>query len=242
MTDNESTNNGSVVSEVDMGYEDAAPKRRGSMTIAQEKQRRASIKAILADDSLDPFAKRLSIQHLMDGRRGSMANSTTGSSIAPGYSDDDTNTIVSYGYEQEFSISNNETKRTEELRPPCHHYERNCTIIAPCCGAAFGCRICHDECPVLPPSTYIFSGLVLPVRMSEDRDSHAPQFFFLSRDVQKFPTLGATNVRRPCPPVLHPSLKPAKGTGLIQRIILIDLPFERLFVANVTRGNPARRK
>mmetsp|Transcript_8080 Transcript_8080/g.12500 ORF Transcript_8080/g.12500 Transcript_8080/m.12500 type:complete len:289 (-) Transcript_8080:84-950(-) len=24
-------------------------------------------------------------------------------------------------------------------------------MIAPCCGAAFGCRVCHDECPVLPP-------------------------------------------------------------------------------------------
>lgn len=36
-------------------------------------------------------------------------------------------------------------------RPECTHYERNCTIVAPCCGLAFGCRICHDECPVLPP-------------------------------------------------------------------------------------------
>ncbi|CAB9496747.1 repeat-containing protein [Seminavis robusta] len=39
----------------------------------------------------------------------------------------------------------------EQSRPPCTHYERNCTMIAPCCGAAFGCRICHDECPNLPP-------------------------------------------------------------------------------------------
>lgn len=38
----------------------------------------------------------------------------------------------------------------EQSRPNCEHYDRNCSIIAPCCGLAFGCRICHDECPVLP--------------------------------------------------------------------------------------------
>lgn len=39
----------------------------------------------------------------------------------------------------------------EQSRPPCEHYHRKCTIISPCCGLAFGCRICHDDCPVLPP-------------------------------------------------------------------------------------------
>ena len=39
----------------------------------------------------------------------------------------------------------------EQSRPPCEHYVRNCTLISPCCGLAFGCRFCHDECPVLPP-------------------------------------------------------------------------------------------
>mmetsp|Transcript_10873 Transcript_10873/g.22305 ORF Transcript_10873/g.22305 Transcript_10873/m.22305 type:complete len:581 (-) Transcript_10873:786-2528(-) len=51
----------------------------------------------------------------------------------------------------------------EQSRPECRHYDRNCTIIAPCCGLAFGCRICHDECPVLPPPIHIrqrMSGLV----------------------------------------------------------------------------------
>lgn len=38
----------------------------------------------------------------------------------------------------------------EQSRPQCEHYERNCTVVAPCCGLAFGCRICHDECPALP--------------------------------------------------------------------------------------------
>lgn len=44
----------------------------------------------------------------------------------------------------------NISRRMEKSRPPCSHYERNCTIVSPCCGLAFGCRICHDECPVLP--------------------------------------------------------------------------------------------
>jgi hypothetical protein len=43
------------------------------------------------------------------------------------------------------------SKRAELSRPACEHYPRNCTIVSPCCGAAFGCRICHDDCPVLPP-------------------------------------------------------------------------------------------
>jgi hypothetical protein len=44
----------------------------------------------------------------------------------------------------------NVNRRMEKSRPPCAHYERNCTLISPCCGLAFGCRICHDDCPVLP--------------------------------------------------------------------------------------------
>ena len=27
----------------------------------------------------------------------------------------------------------------------CAHYERNCSIVAPCCNRVFGCRVCHDE-------------------------------------------------------------------------------------------------
>jgi len=44
-----------------------------------------------------------------------------------------------------------QAKLMEKSRPKCEHYNRSCTIIASCCGAAFGCRLCHDECPVLPP-------------------------------------------------------------------------------------------
>ena len=158
--------------EVDMGYEEHQPaRRRNSMTEDQERERRASIKAILADGSMDPVEKGRSIQHLMDGRRtsisgGSMASSmmngrrqsisvgstaSTGGGASSVCTDDGNISVVSYGYKN-FHVSNTETRRAEEQRPPCSHYERNCTIIAPCCGAAFGCRICHDECPALPPS------------------------------------------------------------------------------------------
>lgn len=27
----------------------------------------------------------------------------------------------------------------------CKHYQRKCQLIAPCCGKAFTCRLCHDE-------------------------------------------------------------------------------------------------
>jgi len=143
---------------IDMGYEEIQPAtRRGSMTPAEERERRASIKAILADDSISALEKRRSIQHLMDGRRASLSNtgSTHSSRGSIGsnphdlsYSDmgygDETCTVIE-------PICNDRTKRMEQSRPPCSHYVRKCTMIAPCCGAAFGCRICHDDCPVLPP-------------------------------------------------------------------------------------------
>jgi RING finger/CHY zinc finger protein 1 len=70
-------------------------------------------------------------------------------------------------------ICNENTKRAEMTRPPCNHYDRRCTLVSPCkfrnilkipangfltklllligCGASFGCRICHDDSPILPP-------------------------------------------------------------------------------------------
>ena len=161
----------------DMGYGDAQPDlryeepdpdhqplgRRGSMSRAEEKQRRASIKAILADKNQSPMTKRRSIQHLMDGRRASLTNSITSASHHSGSTDGVRNGagINDMGYEDTESRAQNSydgqpccdehTKRAENGRPPCSHYQRQCTIIAPCCGGAFGCRICHDECPILPP-------------------------------------------------------------------------------------------
>lgn len=140
-------------------------------------ERRASIKAIMADTSITPLERRLSIQNLMDGRSvtrsASMATSVASvTSISSDCSVSETDLSYGYGdgapdnkgessekvvddiYDNQFMcipVCNDNTKRAELTRPACEHYDRNCTMIAPCCGAAFGCRICHDECPVLPP-------------------------------------------------------------------------------------------
>ncbi|GKY99510.1 hypothetical protein MPSEU_000905200 [Mayamaea pseudoterrestris] len=186
-----------ALEEMDMGYEEMAPptrrgsiSRRGSMSQTEQRERRASIKAIMSDVQLTPMEKRLSIQHLMDGRRASLSNggasvhsyqsgvTSAQSSVSGGestrsygsnpygYGDESPPTNV-YGYGEDdgleqfdgdnhmaddgFTICNEQTRRTEITRPYCSHYERQCTIISPCCGMAFGCRICHDDCPNLPP-------------------------------------------------------------------------------------------
>lgn len=201
MEDAHGTNNANpaavVLASLDMGYEDCAPMvRRGSMTHDQEKDRRASIKAVMADPTLTPVTKRRSIHHLMDGRRNSMNAAIGGNSCSAsvassvtcnesfdggeqlgqdlnllypdghrsshengwnnnnndddmGYDDDDdlrqfVTTVAGGGV-----INNEQTRHAEQTRPHCPHYDRHCTMIAPCCGSAFGCRICHDECPAL---------------------------------------------------------------------------------------------
>lgn len=183
-------------------------RRRGSMSHNEEKQRRASIKAILADDSITPHERRRSIQHLMDGRRSSIGTASVASSSAGSselvvthlgaslnshygggdnpydYGYGEAAPTPRHGHNNDFAgeydgghhhprhheiyantpgsyvdgmghycipICNENTKRAEMTRPPCSHYERKCTTIAPCCGAAFGCRICHDDSPILPP-------------------------------------------------------------------------------------------
>ena len=191
-----------------------------SMTEAVQKERRHSIRDILADDSLTPLEKRRSIQSLMDGRRrssnathsssgsGEMARAAAeasayytsdneddpmdGSAAAqasayqygdasggassgdegegqpfhrrrerstslPGWSDVGVQAVAPIAAASGKSNPNsvwddplNVSRRMEKSRPACNHYERNCTIVSPCCGLAFGCRICHDDCPVLP--------------------------------------------------------------------------------------------
>jgi hypothetical protein len=212
-----------------------------AMTQRAQKERRNSIREIMADEFLTPLEKRRNIQSLMDGRRRSSAShGSTGSETADRYRSDNEDSHAPYpynyynqngatttdneyyGYHVEHSRnqqrplhqaavggedddnasqssdahrlqsmdanasgrrkqqrsssmplwSEDTTRaaaplvaassnaiwddpmhiamRMEKSRPPCGHYERNCTIISPCCGLAFGCRICHDECPVLP--------------------------------------------------------------------------------------------
>lgn len=171
----------------DMGYEDhtapapAPQQRRGSMTPAEEKERRASIKAILADGNMDQMEKRRSIQHLMDGRRNSLTATSSHSngtgSVDMGYGDMDSGGVKKSSFSSSETIckpvTNSETRRMERSRPPCVHYDRMCTIIAPCCGAPFGCRICHDDCPVLPPQI----DEEQRDRMRKDRSSSLPSSF-----------------------------------------------------------------
>jgi len=135
---------------------DPDTQRRGSMSEEEERERRASIKAIMADQSITPLERRRSIQFLMDGRRNSLGGGSQCTVI-----DDKklpysaTTTAVPaagalFGPQRRMS-SLEASKRAELSRPHCEHYQRNCSIVAPCCGATFGCRICHDDCPVLPP-------------------------------------------------------------------------------------------
>eukprot|EP00539_Tryblionella_compressa_P022269 CAMPEP_0178887522 /NCGR_PEP_ID=MMETSP0747-20121128/16639_1 /TAXON_ID=913974 /ORGANISM="Nitzschia punctata, Strain CCMP561" /LENGTH=478 /DNA_ID=CAMNT_0020556683 /DNA_START=124 /DNA_END=1560 /DNA_ORIENTATION=+ len=155
--------------------------RRRSMSHEEERQRRASIKAILADDSITPQERRRSIQNLMDGRRSSIGTASVASSSGT-TSDMENSNVYGYGDGNPYGygddagptprcdfggnyhganpdsddyvcvpICNENTKRAELTRPPCNHYDRKCTIVSHCCGAAFGCRICHDDSPILPP-------------------------------------------------------------------------------------------
>lgn len=153
-----------VDTENDLGYEYCEPtRRRGSVSLSTEKERRASIQAVMADATLSPTTKRRSIQHLMDGRRnsagdrrGSMASSVADESHS-GYSGCNIPSINERESDLPYidtgtkilPVCNEHTRRAEKMRPRCPHYERNCTMIAPCCGAAFGCRICHDDCATL---------------------------------------------------------------------------------------------
>lgn len=163
--------------------------RRGSMSHEEERQRRASIKAIMNDTSITPKERRRSIQNLMDGRRSSIGTASVSSSA--GNTDESSNPYgfgdaspygfgdsSPYGYGDAgptprgegshgtgygevspssldngycIPVCNENTKRAEMTRPPCNHYERKCTLVSPCCGATFGCRICHDDSPILPP-------------------------------------------------------------------------------------------
>jgi hypothetical protein len=45
-------------------------------------------------------------------------------------------------------------RKLVESSPECTHYDRKCSMIAPCCGMVFGCRLCHDECDQLNPPIF----------------------------------------------------------------------------------------
>lgn len=77
--------------------------------------RRRAIQQIMADKSLSDQEKRFRVQGVMSQNRTQVAPPPA--PIIP----------------------------VPEASAACVHYERNCTIVAPCCDRVFGCRICHDE-------------------------------------------------------------------------------------------------
>ena len=216
--------------------------RRASMTADEQKERRASIQAIMKDPGLTPQERRKSVQALMDGRRrsstaslggagGGMAAAAAAAAAACGDSSEDSDgsdtdadmrgsssvassseggvggagsrrqkrsslrssfidgvasmntgsggvpdagpaspamatrrrsshqsSGSSYSVDpasgHHLGSAIGSSRKMEKTRPHCDHYDRKCTIISPCCGLAFGCRICHDDCPVLPPPIF----------------------------------------------------------------------------------------
>jgi len=57
-------------------------------------------------------------------------------------SGDTESSTTTAGYDNNISpdiLSRNKTM--EKSRPICEHYERNCSIVSPCCGLVFGCRM-----------------------------------------------------------------------------------------------------
>jgi len=78
--------------------------------------RRREIQRIMRDTTISEQEKRMRIQTLMSGGRTEIAPPPA--PIIP---------------------------QQQDTVAVCTHYERNCNVVAPCCGKVFGCRICHDE-------------------------------------------------------------------------------------------------
>ncbi len=98
----------------------------------------AAIDAVAAASAAG--GKRPSVKR-RDSEKSSKRRASLRDSFTTGFSNMDMNN----NYDEELS------RKLEQSRPQCGHYERNCSIVSPCCGMVFGCRICHDESPNLPP-------------------------------------------------------------------------------------------
>jgi uncharacterized CHY-type Zn-finger protein len=86
--------------------------------------RRRSIMAVMADSTLTEQEKRLRIHAIMNAAAAGAAGAISG-----------------FGH-----ASSTEAEMPDVgAGATCVHYERNCSIVAPCCNRVFGCRICHDE-------------------------------------------------------------------------------------------------
>lgn len=226
--------------------------RRASMTQDEERERRASIQAIMKDPNLTAQERRKSIQSLMDGRRRSSfidrgsqgatgAMASAAAMAAAGFEDSDTDTDSQANGINDSSNSGNKhrlsdlrsslrsslksngtngsamkpnkkrgslrdsftmgfsnirvdrqqqeqdpnalSRKLEKSRPPCGHYQRNCSIVSPCCGLVFGCRICHDDSPELPPP-FLMSGGVPPDVASSESIAAAAKGSITMEDVK----------------------------------------------------------
>ncbi len=109
-------------------------------------EKRRAIQSIMKDTTLTDLERRLKIQTLMDGSSNSNANAASAARMAGsggmvssllGPATGASSSDVPMG--NAASIS----ERREVVA--CVHYERKCNVIAPCCGAEFGCRVCHDD-------------------------------------------------------------------------------------------------
>ena len=87
--------------------------------------RRRQIMAIMRDPNLSEQEKRLRIHAIM--------NSSSHDAGTPS------------GPAEPTSQQLSGAATAVEGNTVCVHYERNCSIVAPCCNRIFGCRICHDE-------------------------------------------------------------------------------------------------
>ena len=107
-------------------------------------EKRRAIQSIMRDTTLTDLERRLRIQTLMDGSSNSNANASariagSGGMVSSllGSATGDSSSDVPMG------IAASISERREVVA--CVHYERKCNVIAPCCGAEWGCRVCHDD-------------------------------------------------------------------------------------------------
>jgi len=132
-----SSNNDSPPSDGNMASADSLKEDKSA-------EKRRAIQSIMRDTTLTDLERRLRIQTLMDGSSNSNANASSqiarpGGMVSSllGSATGDSSSDVPMG-----NVASGSERREVVA---CVHYERKCNVIAPCCGAEFGCRVCHDD-------------------------------------------------------------------------------------------------
>lgn len=90
-----------------------------------QNQLEAAVRHVSSDASLEPQRKSYLIQRIMASKyiTGQQAKS---------------HTLASNGH----PVRSYASKADKILG--CAHYQRNCALVAPCCGGVYVCRLCHD--------------------------------------------------------------------------------------------------